>query len=211
MSFFSRATGPVAASITLFALLGMSSPSKAWDIARMPVEAAAATVIPAINSSNTVPVPGSALQPATETTPDEVSIATTPAPAAGLNYASLAAAVAAQDMPGTMRFGARMPRQCGLFRIRRVSRCRASSRWPTSSSIAPSRGVFRRRSARWSSSRASSRSCAAAASRRSGRTRNTAPPPRSLRSLWRRAGTIPRPMRCISMRAGSRRAGTVRA
>jgi N-acetylmuramoyl-L-alanine amidase len=102
MSFFSRATSPVAAAITLFALLGMSSPSKAWDVARMPVEAAAATVIPTINPSNTVPVPGILPLPATDTTPDEMSIATAPAPAAGLAYASLAAAVAAQDAPGAM-------------------------------------------------------------------------------------------------------------
>jgi N-acetylmuramoyl-L-alanine amidase len=102
MSVFSRATGPVATAITLFALLGMSSPSKAWDVARTPVEAAAATVLPAINPANTVPVPGSPLPRATETTPDEVSIAAAPAPAVGLSYASLAAAVAAQDAPGAM-------------------------------------------------------------------------------------------------------------
>jgi spore germination cell wall hydrolase CwlJ-like protein len=63
---------------------------------------AAATVIPAINTPDTVPVPDSPLKPATDTTPDEVSIAKAPAPAVGLAYASLAAAVAAQDMPGDM-------------------------------------------------------------------------------------------------------------
>lgn len=102
MSFVSRATGPVAIAITLFALLGMSSPSKAWDMTRMPV-AAAVTVIPAIeNLSDTVPVPTATLKPATDTTPDEVSIAAAPAPAPGLAFASLAAAVAAQDMTGAM-------------------------------------------------------------------------------------------------------------
>lgn len=100
MSFVSRATGPVAIAVTLFALLGMSSPSKAWDLTRMPV-AAAVTVIPAIeNISDTVPVPSPTLKPAVDTTPDEVSVAASPAPAPGLAFASLAAAVAAQDMGG---------------------------------------------------------------------------------------------------------------
>ncbi|QDZ08864.1 cell wall hydrolase [Sphingomonas panacisoli] len=80
----------------------MSSPSKAWDLTRMPV-AAAVTVIPALeNLSDTVPVPTPTLKSATDTTPDEVSIATAPAPAPGLAFASLAAAVAAQDMGGAM-------------------------------------------------------------------------------------------------------------
>jgi spore germination cell wall hydrolase CwlJ-like protein len=102
MSFFSRATGPVATFVTLIALLGISSPGKAWDMARSPVEAVSAAVLPAINLPGTVPVPGSALNPATDTTPDEVSIATTPTAAPGMAYASLAAAVAAQDAPGAM-------------------------------------------------------------------------------------------------------------
>ena len=102
MSFVSRATGPVATAICLFALLGMSSPSKAWDLTRMPV-AAAITVIPAIeNLPDTVPVPAATLKPATDATPDEVALTAAPAPAPGLAFASLAAAVAAQDTPGTM-------------------------------------------------------------------------------------------------------------
>ncbi|MBN8816099.1 MAG: cell wall hydrolase [Sphingomonas sp.] len=102
MSFFSRATVPVAIGVTLFALLGMSSPSKAWDLTRMPV-AAAVTVIPAIeNLPDTVPVPTATLKPATDPAPDEVSVATSPASAPGLAFASLAAAVAAQDMGGAM-------------------------------------------------------------------------------------------------------------
>jgi len=92
----------VAIAVTLFALLGMSSPSKAWDLTRMPV-AAAITVIPAIdNLPDTVPVPVGTLKPATDAAPDEVSVATAPTGAPGLAYASLAAAVAAQDTPGTM-------------------------------------------------------------------------------------------------------------
>jgi len=68
----------------------------------MPVDAVAATVLPAINLPNTVPVPDATLRPATDTTPDEVSIATAPTTTPGLAYASLAAAVAAQDAPGAM-------------------------------------------------------------------------------------------------------------
>ena len=94
MPLFSRATGPVAIAISLFALLGMSSPSKAWDLARTPVPAAA-TVLPATNLPDTVPVPNASLSPATERTPDEVTVASSPV----ATYASLAAAVAAQDMP----------------------------------------------------------------------------------------------------------------
>jgi N-acetylmuramoyl-L-alanine amidase len=102
MSFAPRATGPVATAICLFALLGMSSPSKAWDLTRTPI-AAAVTAIPTIeNLSDTVPVPAPALKPATDTTPDEVALSATPVPAPGLAFASLAAAVAAQDMPGAM-------------------------------------------------------------------------------------------------------------
>jgi spore germination cell wall hydrolase CwlJ-like protein len=102
MSFLSRATGPVATAIVLFALLGMSSPSKAWDLTRTPI-AAAVTAIPTIeNLSDTVPVPTPAMKPATDTTPDEVALSATPVSAPGLAFASLAAAVAAQNMPGDM-------------------------------------------------------------------------------------------------------------
>jgi len=101
MSFVSRATGPVATAIVLTALLGMSSPSKAWDLARMPV-AAAASIIPAIeNLPDTVPVPTATFKPAIEAAPDEVALSA-PSPAPGLAFASLAAAVAAQDMKGDM-------------------------------------------------------------------------------------------------------------
>lgn len=98
MSFFSRATGPVAIAISLFALLGMSSPGKAWDVARTAVPAVA--TVPTINLPGTVPVPNSPIQPATGTTPDEVTVATTPSSLGVVSYASLAAAVAAQDIPG---------------------------------------------------------------------------------------------------------------
>ncbi len=102
MSFAARATGPVATAIIVTALLGVSSPSKAWDLTRMPV-AAAAAVIPAIeNLPDTVPVPTATFKPVTEAAPDEVSVATAPVAAPGLAYASLAAAVAAQDMGGAM-------------------------------------------------------------------------------------------------------------
>lgn len=102
MTFFSRAAAPVAIFATAFALLGMSSPSMAWDVVHTPVESVTAAVLPAINPPGTVPVPDSPLKPATDTTPDEVSIAKAAAPAVGLSYASLAAAVAAQDAPGAM-------------------------------------------------------------------------------------------------------------
>jgi N-acetylmuramoyl-L-alanine amidase len=98
MSFISRATGPVAIAISFFALFGMSSPGKAWDLAKTPV--AAVATLPAINPPGTVPVPNSSIQPATGTTPDEVTVATTPTSLGAVSYASLAAAVAAQDMPG---------------------------------------------------------------------------------------------------------------
>ena len=102
MSFVSRAAGPVATVSIVIALLGMSSPSKAWDLTRMPV-AAAAAVIPAIeNLPDTVPVPTATLKPATEAAPDEVALSTAPSSAPGLAYASLAAAVAAQEAPGAM-------------------------------------------------------------------------------------------------------------
>ena len=102
MLFLSRATGPVATAIVLFALLGMSSPSKAWDLTRTPI-AAAVTAIPTIeNLSDTVPVPTPAMKPATDATPDEVALSATPVSAPGLAFASLAAAVAAQNMPGDM-------------------------------------------------------------------------------------------------------------
>lgn len=105
MPVFSRVTGPVAITVSLIALLGLSSPGKAWDFARMPITAAA-TVIPAVSNINnvpdTVPVPDAVLQPATATTPDEVSVATAPVAVPGLAYASLAAAVAAQDAPGEL-------------------------------------------------------------------------------------------------------------
>lgn len=102
MSFVSRATGPVATAICLFALLGLSSPSKAWDLTRMPAAAAATAIATIDNATDTVPVPTPGLKPATDATPDEVALSTTPAPAPGLAYASLAAAVAAQDAPGAM-------------------------------------------------------------------------------------------------------------
>ena len=99
--------------------------------------------------------------------------------------------------PATMRFGTRLPRRRGLFRIEGRA------------AVGPARGrrcdhqphqvgpLSRRRSARWSSSRASSRSSAAARSRRSaanaqyrtaiaiaqgraGRWRGTARPPNAL-------------------------------
>ena len=76
----------------------MSSPGKAWDLAKTPV--AAVATLPAINPPGTVPVPNSSIQPATGTTPDEVTVATTPTSLGAVSYASLAAAVAAQDMPG---------------------------------------------------------------------------------------------------------------
>jgi len=68
----------------------------------MPAAAAATAISTIDNAADTVPVPTPALKPATDTTPDEVALSATPAPAPGLAYASLAAAVAAQDAPGAM-------------------------------------------------------------------------------------------------------------
>lgn len=85
--------------MTLFALLGLSSPGKAWDVVRTP----ASPAVPVINQPDTVPVPASPLKSPTQPAVDEVSMATAPTtPAVGMAYASLAAAVAAQDSPGAM-------------------------------------------------------------------------------------------------------------
>ena len=98
MPLFSRVTGPVAIAISGFALLGMSSPSKAWDLDKTPTPAVA-TVLPAINLPGTVPVPTAPVSPAANPAPDEVTMASPPGAATGtLTYASLAAAVAAQDI-----------------------------------------------------------------------------------------------------------------
>ena len=102
MSFVFRATGPVAISVTLFALLGLSSPSKAWDLTNMPAAAASAAISTIDSPPDTVPVPTPTLKAVTDPAPDEVALATSAAPAPGLAYASLAAAVAAQDMPGAI-------------------------------------------------------------------------------------------------------------
>ena len=102
MSFISRATGPVATAFVLFALLGLSSPSKAWDMTRMPAAAAATAISTLDNATDTVPVSTPGMKPATDTTPDEVALSATPTSAPGMAFASLAAAVAAQDMPDAM-------------------------------------------------------------------------------------------------------------
>ncbi|HEX4695345.1 cell wall hydrolase [Sphingomonas sp.] len=86
----------MAIAVSLFALLGLSSPGKAWDLGKTPVPAVA--TVPSINLPGTVPVPDSSIQPATGTTPDEVTVATTPSSLGSVSYASLEAAVAAQVM-----------------------------------------------------------------------------------------------------------------
>lgn len=104
MLFFSRAASPAATFLTILALIGISSPSKAWDVSRIPVTTPAlSTNSLTPNGLDTVPVPDSAMKTvtdATEATPDEVRLGTAPTAPAGLSYASLAAAVAAQETPG---------------------------------------------------------------------------------------------------------------
>jgi N-acetylmuramoyl-L-alanine amidase len=100
MSKFSRAASPVATFMMIFALAGVSSPGKALGLDQLP-EAAAVITSPAhaINP----PVPGSVPTPdiaAITDSPDEVHVATAPAPTAGIAYASLAEAVADQDVAG---------------------------------------------------------------------------------------------------------------
>jgi hypothetical protein len=86
----------VAIAISGYALLGMSSPGKAWDLAKSPVPAVA-TILPTNNIPGTVPVPSAPISPALDPAPDEV---TTASAAGVLPFASLAAAVAAQDLAG---------------------------------------------------------------------------------------------------------------
>lgn len=102
MSFASRVTGPVATAVFLVALLGLSSPSKAWDLTRMPAAAAATAISTIDNVTDTVPVPTPGMKSTTDAAPDEVALSTTPASAPGMAFASLAAAVAAQNVPGAM-------------------------------------------------------------------------------------------------------------
>jgi spore germination cell wall hydrolase CwlJ-like protein len=97
---FSRAAGPVATFMTIFALAGLSSPGKALGLDQLPDTAAVITVpVRAINT----PVPGSVPTPdissATTDSPDEVHVASTTLPA-GIAYTSLAAAVADQQVAG---------------------------------------------------------------------------------------------------------------
>jgi spore germination cell wall hydrolase CwlJ-like protein len=97
MLFFNRAATIAAVSLTILAL---ASPGKAWDN-RTPVSTPAlSTTTSAINVPDTVPVPDSMVPAATTSTPDEVNLAGAPAPSVGLTFASLSAAVAAQDVPG---------------------------------------------------------------------------------------------------------------
>jgi spore germination cell wall hydrolase CwlJ-like protein len=98
---FPRAAGPVATFVTILALTGLSSPGKALGLDQLPETAAAITVpVRAINP----PVPGSVPTPdmssATTDSPDEVHVANATPPAAGISYASLAAAVADQQVAG---------------------------------------------------------------------------------------------------------------
>jgi N-acetylmuramoyl-L-alanine amidase len=104
----SSVAGPAAAFIALSALAAISVPGKALGLDRVPelVSAATATAtVPDINPALPQPVPGSAIAPAVDETPDEVHVAT-PALTAGTavsavpTFASLAAAVDANDEPG---------------------------------------------------------------------------------------------------------------
>ena len=98
MLFLSRAATIAAASLTILAL---ASPGKAWDLNRTPVSTPAlSSPSSAINVPDTVPVPDTIVPAATVVTPDEVNLSTAPAPSVGLSFASLSAAVAAQDVPG---------------------------------------------------------------------------------------------------------------
>jgi hypothetical protein len=100
MLFFSRAATIAAVSLSILAL---ATPGKAWDLNRTPVSTPAlSTTSSAFNVPDTVPVPDSLVPTATESTPDEVNLTTAPAPSLGLTFASLSAAVAAQDMPGAV-------------------------------------------------------------------------------------------------------------
>lgn len=98
---FPRAAGPVATFMMIFALAGVSSPGKALGLDQLPDTAAVITV--PVRTINT-PVPGSVPTPdmssATTDSPDEVHVANPTPPAAGIAYASLAAAVADQNVAG---------------------------------------------------------------------------------------------------------------
>lgn len=96
---------PAAAFIALSTLVAVTVPGKALGLDRVPelVSAPSATV-PDINPQTLQAVPAIAITAATEVTPDEVRL-TAPAPTEGdavepMAFASLAAAVAANDEPG---------------------------------------------------------------------------------------------------------------
>jgi N-acetylmuramoyl-L-alanine amidase len=104
----SSVAGPAAAFISLSALAAITVPGKALGLDRVPelVSAVTATAtVPDINPSASLPVPSSAIASATDVTPDEVHVATPTltagaAPAGLPTFASLAAAVDANDEPG---------------------------------------------------------------------------------------------------------------
>lgn len=95
-----RAAGPVATFFTIFALAGVSSPGKALGSEQLPDTTAAITAsVRAINP----PVPGSVPTPdisAKTDSAEEVRVANQAPPAAGIAYASLAEAVADQQVAG---------------------------------------------------------------------------------------------------------------
>jgi N-acetylmuramoyl-L-alanine amidase len=104
----SSVAGPVAAFIGLSALVAVTVPGKALGLDRVPelVTASVATAtVPDINPLTLQPVPSSAMASGTDVAPDEVRVAS-PAIGAGegnaaeLTFASLAAAVDANDEPG---------------------------------------------------------------------------------------------------------------
>ncbi len=96
-----RATGPVATFLTIFALAGLSSPGKALGLDQLPEAAAVITVpVRAVNppAPGSVPTPGMS---STTTEPaDEVHVANSTPLTAGISYASLADAVADQNVTG---------------------------------------------------------------------------------------------------------------
>lgn len=101
MLFSSRAANLAATFLALTTLAGLTVSSKALgadrDATLIPAIATTATTTSAINPSGPKPVPSVEPGDAATTSPNDVRT-TAPAPAQGLQFASLAAAVAGQDI-----------------------------------------------------------------------------------------------------------------
>ncbi len=100
MLFSSRAASLAATFFAISALLGVSATSKAMGLDRDAGIAAVATAGTVVNPPAPKPVPALDITNDDTVTPDEVRTAAPMGPTGNLKFASLAAAVAASDVPG---------------------------------------------------------------------------------------------------------------